>query len=402
MARGSLAAWLAATIVVAALGLPPASASAARPPGASRVPYGFVGMNVDYPVWPNPEVDLSSQFDVMARGGVDSVRAVIDWANAQPYKNWMEVPAGDSQQFVNVGGVPTDFTDADALVAAVAQHAMTLLPVVIDAPPWDGRNFRGQVRVPRTPGPYAAFIKALVSRYGRSGTFFRDNPQIPRDPVEMWQVWNEPNIWAFWPQSRHGYYAGYVALLRAAHVAINQADPEAKVVLAGLPNYSWIEIQRIEQDGGKHLFDVVDAHPYTATPQGVITILGLVRQVLNRTGGARIPIIAGELSWASSEGTGAIRVGFNLGTTQKGQAAKLRELLPMLAADRRRLGLEGFDYYDWAGMEQRAAEAFSYSGLFRYRNFQFIAKPAYYVYRADALWMEGCLSKGLLATECLR
>jgi hypothetical protein len=239
-------------------------------------------------------------------------------------------------------------------------------------------------------------------RYGANGTFWRDNPQIPKDPVEMWQVWNEPNVWAFWPRSRQGYYAGYVALLRAAHRAIRQADPKAKVVLAGLPNYSWIALERIEQHGGKNLFDVVDVHPYTATPQGVITILGDVRRVLNRTGGGRIPIIAGEISWPSSQGQHAIPVGFDIETTEAGQAGRLRTLLPMLAQDRRRLGLEGFDYYDWASMGQRDAEVFSYSGLFAYTtNNQFIAKPAYYAYRAGALSMEGCGSKGLLATECL-
>jgi hypothetical protein len=398
MARRAFA--VAVATVVAALAFSASSASAARY-APSPVPFGFVGMDVDYPVWPNPDVDLSSQFDVMAQSGVDSVRGVIDWSNAQPYRSWSAVPSGSTEPFVNVGGIPTDFTYADALVAAVAQHGMTVLPVVIDAPTCDGRTFHGQVTAPRTPGPYAAFMRALVLRYGPNGTFWRDNPQIPKDPVEMWQVWNEPNIWSFWPQSRQGYYAGYVALLRATHAAIKQADPRAKVVLAGLPNYSWIEIERIEQYGGNNLFDVVDLHPYTATPQGVITILGYVRQVLNRTGDRRIPIIAGELSWPSSAGKGAVRVGFDIGTTEAGQAAKLSTLLPMLARDRRRLGLAGFYYYDWAGLEQRGAEAFDFSGLFKYSDFQFFAKPAFKVFRADALQMEGCRSKGLVATECL-
>jgi hypothetical protein len=399
-ARRSFAAAVATVVVAVVFWAPSASAASQR---ALPVPFGFVGMDADPPTWPNPDIDLSQQLDVMAQSGVDSVRAVIDWANAQPYGSWKNVPAGNTEPFVNVGGVPTDLTDADALVAAVAEHRMTLLPVVIDAPPWDGRPFGGQVVAPRTPGPYAAFVKALVLRYGSNGTFWRANPQIPKDPVEMWQVWNEPNIWSFWPGSRQGYYAGYVALLRAAHTAIKQADPKAKVVLAGLANYSWIEVQKLEQRGGKNLFDVVDVHPYTATPRGVITILGYVRQVLNRTGSARIPIIAGELSWPSSAGEDAIRVGFDVGTTEAGQAAKLAKLLPMLVQNRRRLGLAGFDWYDWAGQDRRGAQAWDFSGLFRYSlsTYQFYAKPAYQVYRADALWMEGCRSKGLLATECL-
>lgn len=399
MTRRSMVRWLAAATVIVALGFSASDASARY--RVLPVPFGFVGMNVDEPVWPNADVDLSGQLDKMSQSGVDSIRAVIDWSNAQPYRSWSQVPAGDAQPFVNVGGVPTDFTNADAVVKGAAEHHMTLLPVVINAPQWDGVQFGGQVVAPRTPGPYAAFVRALVLRYGSNGAFWRENPQIPKLAVKMWQIWNEPNVWAFWPQSRKGYYAGYVALLRAAHAAVKQADPKAKVVLAGMPNYSWIEIKRIEQHGGKNLFDVVDLHPYTATPQGVITILGYARQVLNRTGGARIPILAGEISWPSSAGKGAVRVGFNIGTTEAGQAAKLAKLLPLLAWNRRRLGLEGFYYYDWAGLERRGAEAFDFSGLFRYSNFEFIAKPAYYKYRAYALWLEGCRSKGLLATQCV-
>jgi len=401
MWRGWVALALAAVIPALAGSVSAATARASTP----RVPFGFVGMDVDQPVWPG-QVDLSHQLDVMSQSGVDSIRAVIDWSQAQPYSSWSQVPADarSNGQFVDVGGIPTDFTDIDALVGLTAQHAMSVLPVVINAPAWDGMTWKGgQVAIPRSPAPYSAFVKALVERYGRNGTFWQQNPQIPKRPVEMWQIWNEPNIWAFWPQAPRPFYRGYVSLLRSAHAAIKQADPGAKVVLAGLPNYSWINLREIIKHGGRRLFDVVDVHPYTATPPGVITILGYVRGVMNRYGEGRKPIIAGEISWPSSQGQDAIRVGFDIGTTEAGQARKLGKLLPLLARNRRRLGLAGFYYYDWAGLERRGAEAFDFSGLFRLdvNTFQFTAKPAYYVFRADALAMEGCRSKGPLATECV-
>ena len=47
-------------------------------------------------------------------------------------------------------------------------------------------------------------------------------------------------------------------------------------MLAGLPNYSWLELGRIYRvPGARNLFDVVAVHPYTKTPQGVLTILGV-------------------------------------------------------------------------------------------------------------------------------
>lgn len=403
MSGKSLVAW--AVMLVIGLGAAAPSASAARAP-ASAVPFGFVGMDVDQPVWPNPGIDFSQQLDVMVASGVDSLRAVIDWSNAQPYATWSQVPADEqsSGQFVDVDGIPTDFTEIDALVAEVAEHGMTLLPVIINAPPWDAQNYNGQVSVPRTPGPYAAFVKALVLRYGPNGSFWRENPQIPKLPVEAWQVWNEPNVWAFWPQGPQPFYRGYVPLLRATYVAIKQADPRAKVVLAGMPNWSWISIRQVIQHGGRNLFDVVDVHPYTRTPQGVIRILGYVRRVLNRYGHSQTPIIAGEISWPSSEGKGATPVGFDISTTEAGQAKRIGTLMRLLARYRRPLELSGFDYYDWAGLDQPGAELFSFSGLFHLNpsTYQFTAKPAYYVFRNEALALEGCRGKGVLATECLR
>jgi hypothetical protein len=381
---------LAAALCVLAALAPVTLARAALP----RVPFGFVGMNVDQPVWPG-QVDLSHQLDVMSQSGVDSVRAVIDWSQAQPYASFSQVPAGQQSQFVDVAGVPTNLT---------AEHGMTLLPVVMNAPAWDGRLFGGTVAMPRSPGPYAAFVRALVQRYGPHGSFWSQNPQIPRRPVEMWQIWNEPNVWAFWPQHPQPFYTGYIPLLRAARAAIKQADPRAEVVLAGLPNYSWINLREIIRHGGRNLFDVVDVHPYTLAPRGVITILGYVRQVLDRYGRRGVPLLAGELSWPSSEGQGAVNVGFDIGTTEAGQAKKLGAVMPLLARNRRWLGLAGFYYYDWAGQERRGAEAFDFSGLFRISlsTYQFTAKPAYYVFKADALAMEGCRWKGTLASECAR
>lgn len=401
MSRRTLLAAAVAAIVVA-LGAVPALA--ARAQRATPVPFGFVGVDVDYPVWPNGEVDLGQQLDKMVASGVDSVRAVLDWSDAQPYAKWSEVPSDERGQFVNVGGVPTNFTEIDALVAQTAQRGMTLLPIVIYAPPWDGVSFRGgQTAVPRTPGPYAAFVRALVLRYGRKGSFWRDNPQIPKLPVEMWEIWNEPDVYSFWPEDGIPWTKGYIPLLREAHAAVKGADPTAKVVLAGLANYSWLDLRRIVRHGGRGLFDMVDIHPFTKTPQGVITILSLARQVLNAAGLRHTPIVAGEVSWPSSQGQHPIRVGFDIGTTEAGQARRISQVLPMFARDRSSLGLAGFDYYNWASLDRAGAEVFDFAGLFHFNpsDFEFTAKPAAAAFQAGALALEGCSSKGGVATQCL-
>ena len=359
-------------------------------------------MVVDEPVWPDAFVNLPQQLDVMVASGVDSMRVDFDWSQAQPYNSWSRVPLSERSEFVNVGGIPTNFTTFDALVGAAAARGLTVLPVIENAPAWDGQTYPGgTVALPRTPGPYAAFARALVSRYGSRGSFWSANSQIPKLPITMWQVWNEPNIAAFWPPQP--YYSRYVALLRAASPAIKSSDPKAKVVLAGLPNYSWIELSRLyEFRGFRKLFDVVAVHPYTKTPQGVITIIGYVRHEMDLAGDRGKPIIADEISWPSSLGETIHDTGYDFATTEAGQAQNIAEVLPLLVKNRVRLGLAAFYYYDWAGQDRANFLAFDFSGLFLYSRGQFTPKPAYDVFRRGALAMEHCQAKVGRATDCQR
>jgi hypothetical protein len=387
----------AVACVLGLLGVVPASA------GAMAVPRGFVGVSVGTPLFPDPPpgVDVDKQLDLMVASGVETLRIGIDWAGIQPYKNWSKVPQAQRSQFVNVGGVPTNFAPVDQIVAPAAARGLTLLPLILDAPRWDGIHRRGAaVTIPRSPGPYASFVKALVRRYGPRGSFWKDHS--PAVPIRLWQIWNEPNITAFWPIQP--FEPSYLALLRASRNAIKRADPGAKVVLAGMPNFSWLQLQKIyAYRGARSLFDVVAVHPYTRDPKGVITILKLVRQVMNAAGDGRKPMVADEISWPSSLGKTFHNTGYDFATTEAGQANKLSRMLPMLARDRTRLRLLAFYYYTWATAEQRNGLAFDFSGLLRFdpATDEFVKKPAFSVFSHDALSMEGCRQKGQMATICL-
>jgi hypothetical protein len=324
----------------------------------------------------------------------------IEWAVAQPYESWQDVPASDSSQFQDVGGVPTDLSSIDQFVALAAERGVTIMPTVLDAPSWDGEfNPNAVVAVPKSDAPYANFVKALVLRYGPRGSFWKDHS--PRLPIRIWQIWNEPNIFAFWPVQPP--LPPYVALLRAAHDAIKSADPGAKIVLAGMPNWSWKTLSNLYAfPGARRLFDVVAIHPYTRDPKGVIEILKRVRHVMNKQGDARKPIVADEISWPSSLGKTVHTNGFDFATTENGQATKLRLLLPLLERDRVSLGIQAFYYYTWVSEEVKDGLAFDYSGLFKFRSGEFVAKPAFQAFRRGALTMERCLQKGQKATVCVR
>ena len=193
----------------------------AVPAAPAHVPNGFVGViSIDGPLWPitAPEVNLDRQFDKMVANGVENVRVVFDWAAAEPYKKWSDVPASQAGQFTDVNGVPVNFTQLDKLVELASTRRMTLLPVVLYAPGWDAAKHPSNAfAIPRRDAPYGQFMAALVQRYGRHGTFWQSGHH-PKVPITMWQVWNEPNIKVFW--FKQPFQRSYVALLKAAHSAI--------------------------------------------------------------------------------------------------------------------------------------------------------------------------------------
>jgi hypothetical protein len=216
----------------------------------------------------------------------------------------------------------------------------------------------------------------------------------------MWQIWNEPNIIGFWPPQP--FEPRYIGLLRASRAAIKAADPGAKVVLAGLPNFSWLHMQKLYALGARKLFDVVAIHPYTRDPDGVITILQKNRQVMDANGDTTKPILADEVSWPSSLGKTKHNVGLDFAVTEAGQARNVGKLLPLLGRERAALHLLGFYYYTWAGDERHDAQSFDFAGLLRFKKGRFLGKPAFFVFRRDALALERCRKKGSVATSCAR
>jgi Glycosyl hydrolase catalytic core len=377
-----------------ALALVPAAATAS-------VPQGFVGMMVDGPYF-YPSFDQAGQLDKMVASGVESIRTVFNWEVMQPLPNEASVPASQRGLFTDVNGVPTNFTVTDQLVALAAARRLTVLPVVEYAPTWDSLHPGKSSSPPKTPGPFAKFVVALVQRYGPRGSFWAAHPNLPRVPIRMFQIWNEPDFTVYW--SQQPFEAGYVRLLKATHIAVKKADRGAKIIAAGLPNFSWDYLAKMYKLGAKPYFDGVALHPYTATPQGVITIIGKARAVMNRNGDRRKPIYATEVSWPSAKGKA--RTTFENATSEAGQAKNVAAAVRMLAANRKRLGIAALYHYTWVSNETPSTagiDQFNFAGLFRFINGRgLFVKPALATFTKAALAIEGCRSKGPLATNCAK
>lgn len=378
---------LLSALVAAPAQASPGSAGLARRTAAS-VPSGFVGMMADGPVF-YEGFPLGQQLARMASSGVERVRVEFNWRTAQPVRSWAELPSSGREAFVRgPGGVPTSFLATDQIVSAAARHHLALLPVVIQAPLWDASPLGNHIQ-PRHDSPYAGYLTALVRRYGPKGTFWKAHRSIPRRPITAWQVWDEPNIGYFWDSL--AWVSSYISLLRAASHAIRHADPRAEVVLGSLSGDSTHALALVyHHPRVRRLFDAVAVNVYSRTAGGVIDTLRAVRGMMDRQGDRSKPLIATELGWPS--GLGKTILGLGVSTTTRGQAQKVSQLLPLLAASRRAIGLQSFFYYTWISTDQVGAYSpFAFAGLLSYDvdTHRIQPKPALAVFRKVVLRLEG-------------
>ena len=193
---------------------------------------------------------------------------------------------------------------------------------MIRAPRWAAASPGDVASPPAGTADYARYVTALVGRYGPSGSFWSEHPEVPLHPIRDWQIWNEPNITRYW--SRQPFAKGYVALLHAAATAIRRADPDARVVLCGLANFSWRALREIYRAGGRRWFDVTAVHPFTGKVANSLKIVKLNRAVMRRYGDARKPMLLTEVTWSSAKGrkVTTLRLGDDRG--RPGQAADRR------------------------------------------------------------------------------
>jgi hypothetical protein len=349
----------------------PAAAGAER-----RVPRGFYGVVWDQDVAAVSAAVKGEQFGLMARTGVESARAVISWTEAQP----------------EAGRQPS-FARTDELVASAAASGIELLPVVMYAPRWARRNPNVETSPPARPGDYAAFIGQLAGRYGPSGSFWSERPDLPRRPVRRWQMWNEPHLQYQWTVSEGEdgkFPRGYVALLRAAHGALRRADPGARVVLAGLTNDSWNHLRALYRAGAGRWFDIAAVQTYTALPRRVLAAVRRFRAVMSASGGTRKELLLTEMGWPAARGRTRVP-SYHRGivTTDAGMARKLAAGFRLLARHRRRLRLTRAYWYNWASSYSRGS-IFNFAGLGRFDGRRYAPKPAWRAYRRSARRDQGC------------
>ena len=337
---------------------------------ARKAPRLFMGVNWDSAISRAPAEMQAAQFPKMGSAGVETMRTAFLWAAAQPEENG-----------------PVDLSGTDALVGQAAARHIEVFPHIITAPDW-ARLTPSPMAPPSDPHLFESYVGTLVARYGTTGSFWTEHPELPRMPIRYWQFWNEPHLPFQWdlPKSREKEWPeSYVDQLDVFYKTVKSHDPSAKVVLAGLANTSWDYLDALYRAGAAGKFDIAAIHPYTAKPSGVVRLLGKFRAVMKNRHDAGKPVWVTELGLPSSQGR--VRSKNTLQTTPRGMA---RYLSASYEALRKRV--PRVYWYTWAS-EYRSTDIFRFTGLFRYRkgDARLTVQPAFRSFVKTARRMEGCV-----------
>jgi polysaccharide biosynthesis protein PslG len=219
----------AAVAVTAAAFVAVPSAGAARPDQLGIATTGGLELLTLRPA------ELAREFDGYRNAGARWVRFDFNWNVIQ-----------------NRGRRHWNWAPYDALVGAARARGLMVLGTIDYAPRW-ARRGASLSRPPRNMRAYARFAGRVARRYGPMG-------------VHHWEIWNEPNVAAFW--SPRPSVRGYVRMLRRASIAIKRANPGAVVITGGLAPAANTRtslaprtfVRRMYRYGARRYFDAIGHH----------------------------------------------------------------------------------------------------------------------------------------------
>jgi len=359
-----------------------------------QVPFGFLGSVVDPAlVLGESAATLDAQYELMAQNGVESIRTDFYWSQANP-----------------APGV-YDWTLTDRMVTAAASHGLDVLPIIEFTPFWASSQpaNNGNLQPPADFATFTTFMTAIVQRYGPTGAFWSQHPELMRNPIRHWQIWNEPAGSFNWRAVP--WYPSYVKLLKAGYQGVKAADPEATVVsgaVVGLNTTTltpWKELSDLYRTGARKYIDVVAVNAFTNALHGQppaaavdrnLQVYERVRAVMARHGDARKPIYNTEVTWTAALGKLPKRELAGFETTPKGQAERMTAYFERAAKDRK-LRIKHVYWYTWFSGYTPARSfdnipTFQYAGLTAHAAVgqPFVRKPLLSAYARVAARLEGC------------
>jgi len=203
--------------------------------------------------------------DVSGYGGA-STAARLDQVVSQTGTKWLR----EEFRWAVIEPQPGVFSFSyyDHFMTQAALGGEHVLAMLDDTPSWAGP---GVTAIPGDPSGYAAFVAAVIDRYGPHGTFWAQHPGLAGSgsAVRTIEIWNEP----FFSSGNNGWYdpARYARLVQAAGIAAHAADPSVKVLMAAEMESArnargnwiwWVNALYQAVPGLNNYFDGVAMHDY--------------------------------------------------------------------------------------------------------------------------------------------
>lgn len=342
--------WIAVA-AIAALG------SAASASSASALPATFWG------VVPQG-LPTTEQLQRLKAGRVGSIRVPVSWALVQPSP-----------------GAPFDWASVDPIVANASMAGIQVLPFLSGAPSWAvpadprwGSPKNLPVRTGSQRAYWQAFLTQAVLRYGPQGSFWAENPAVPKRPIRTWQVWNEENFMYFVARPNP---AEYGKLVKISYTALKAADPGAKIVLGGMfsrPNEATRKLRPPQAyfaadflagmyastPGIKSKFQGVALHPYTSNFKRLTPYIEDFREVLEANHDAGKQLWITELGWSSDKPVP--NDSFSKGP--KGQVTQLKGAMSLLRSKKAQWRIRGIYWFSLEDGSKASCNFCGGSGLF--------------------------------------
>jgi hypothetical protein len=256
----------------------PATAFAATSPSSEVVS----AMN-GFDLFGSPSSVWGAQLALMRSEGVTTVRSDASWAVVGAVASSSSNP-------------PLDWSSVDPWVAALAAAHLSWLPVIDDTPAW-AKSCAGDCP-PESMAWYATFAQKVAARYGPGGSFWSQNPGVPYEPVQFFEIWNEENGSQFWSTGPNP--AQYASMYSAARSAIRVVDPAAQVIVGGLGNgdADWFVQQMFAaMPGLRGNVDGFGLHPYDTSAATDMSDVESFRSTLEGLGEGSVPIDLTEFGW---------------------------------------------------------------------------------------------------------
>lgn len=265
---------------------------------------GFFGLNS----WNPPS---THELKRMSKGGAGVYRAAFYW---HPYAR--------------------DWSASDQLMTGAAKAHIDVLPYLVGAAPPNSSQ----------EADWESYVRDVVKRYKPGGRFWHQHPELKARPIRRWQIWNEPNLSAYWPSEDAKEYAKF--FIRTSKL-LKDVYGHARVVAAGVPESTLGVPQQTyfkrlyKVKGFRGAVDLIAVHAYAADYTGVLGAVQRTRDVMSAHGDSHKPIWVTETGWA----TGGEQRPWT--TSRKGQAKQLHLTAIALLHRRSSWHIHGMVWFSW-------------------------------------------------------